>query len=142
MPMDEASTTPNTAAVAIAASTALPPLMRMCTPAKVASGWLEATMPFFAIMENSFVIDSCRDVRRALDDWRRLARFENLRVELGRLVEILHFLGMHHVTLVAAKQSCRFGFDVAPRWDPLEVPEFFLAFFRKREIDKQLRRVR
>ena len=69
MPMDEASTTPNTAAVAIAASTALPPLMRICTPAKVASGWLDATMPFFAIVENSFVIDPAVRARRALDDW-------------------------------------------------------------------------
>ena len=41
----------------------------ICTPAKVASGWLDATMPFFAIVENSFVIDPAVRARRALDDW-------------------------------------------------------------------------
>jgi hypothetical protein len=38
MPIDDGSTTPNTAAVAIAASMALPPFMRISTPARVASG--------------------------------------------------------------------------------------------------------
>ena len=52
MPIDVGSTTPNTAAVAIAASMALPPFMRICTPARVASGWLDATMPFLANVEN------------------------------------------------------------------------------------------
>jgi hypothetical protein len=31
---------------------ALPPFIKILTPAKVASGWLETTMPFFAIVEN------------------------------------------------------------------------------------------
>jgi len=53
MPIDIGSTTPKTAAVATAASMALPPFMRMRTPARVASGWLEATMPFLATTENS-----------------------------------------------------------------------------------------
>ena len=52
IPMDDGSTTPSTAAVAIAASMALPPFMRISTPANVASGWLEATMPFLARTEN------------------------------------------------------------------------------------------
>ena len=51
MPIELGSTTPNTAAVAIAASMAFPPFASICTPAKVASGWLDATMPFFAITE-------------------------------------------------------------------------------------------
>jgi hypothetical protein len=57
MPIELGSTTPSTAAVAIAASMALPPLIRICTPARVASGWLDATMPFLAKVENSVVID-------------------------------------------------------------------------------------
>ena len=57
MPIELGSTTPSTAAVAIAASIALPPFMSICTPASVASGWLDATMPFLANVENSFVID-------------------------------------------------------------------------------------
>src|SRR6266511_917158 len=52
MPRDDDSTTPNTAAVAVAASMALPPFMSICTPASVASGWLDATMPFLATTEN------------------------------------------------------------------------------------------
>jgi hypothetical protein len=42
------STTFSTAAVATAASTALPPSMRVLSPAMAAKGWLVATMPFFA----------------------------------------------------------------------------------------------
>ncbi len=57
MPIELGSTTPSTAAVAIAASTALPPFMRTCTPANVASGWLDATIPFLANVENSLPID-------------------------------------------------------------------------------------
>src|SRR5262249_52797217 len=40
------STTPITAFVAIAASIALPPRSRICTPARTASGWLVATRPY------------------------------------------------------------------------------------------------
>jgi hypothetical protein len=34
----------------------LPPFMSICMPAKVASGWLDATMPFLAMVENSFAM--------------------------------------------------------------------------------------
>jgi hypothetical protein len=74
--------------------------------ANVASGWLDATMPFLATVENTFLMDPRRDYAV------RLARFENLRIDFGRLIEILHLLWMHHVTLVAAKQPGGFRFDV------------------------------
>src|ERR1051325_5304694 len=70
-----------------------------------------------------------------------LACFENLRIEYSGLVEVLHFLGMDHVTLVAAKQPSRFGLHITAGWNPLEVPEFFLSLFGKREIDEEFRRV-
>ena len=47
MPLLCGSTRPITALVAMAASTALPPRSRICTPARAASGWLAATMPYF-----------------------------------------------------------------------------------------------
>jgi hypothetical protein len=46
MPFISGSTTPITALAAIAASTAVPPRSRICTPARAASGWLAATMPY------------------------------------------------------------------------------------------------
>ncbi len=52
MPLLCGSTSPITALVAIAASTALPPRSSTCTPARAANGWLAATMPYFvAIFE-------------------------------------------------------------------------------------------
>ena len=45
MPVEVGSTTLSMAAVAIAASAALPPSRRICSPASAASGWLVATMP-------------------------------------------------------------------------------------------------
>ena len=47
-PVDIGSTTFNVAAVATAASTALPPSMRTLRPAMAARGWLVATMPWVA----------------------------------------------------------------------------------------------
>src|SRR5438876_9896826 len=46
MPFDCGSTTPSTALAAMTASTALPPRSSICTPARAASGWLAATMPY------------------------------------------------------------------------------------------------
>ena len=40
------SVTPSTALAAMAASTALPPALRISMAASVASGWLVAAMPF------------------------------------------------------------------------------------------------
>jgi hypothetical protein len=48
MPVIIGSVTLSTAAIATAASTALPPRLRISSPVKEASGWLEATMPFCA----------------------------------------------------------------------------------------------
>ena len=48
IPQPVGSTTPSTAFAAMAASTALPPARSTSSPACVASGWLVATMPFFA----------------------------------------------------------------------------------------------
>lgn len=45
MPVHDGSVTLRAAAVATAASAALPPSARISSPAWVASGWLEATMP-------------------------------------------------------------------------------------------------
>src|SRR5689334_14639751 len=45
MPIDIGSTTPSTAAVATAASAALPPRRSTSMPASVARGWLHTTMP-------------------------------------------------------------------------------------------------
>src|SRR5207253_5573390 len=42
------SVSPSIAAVATAASAALPPCLRICRPAWAASGWLVATMPWRA----------------------------------------------------------------------------------------------
>jgi hypothetical protein len=72
--MDIGSTTPNTAAVAIAASTALPPSINTLTPAKVANGWLETTMPFLAMTLDRFVILLAIDVEyyAALDSAMRI----------------------------------------------------------------------
>src|ERR1700704_527958 len=47
MPLKYGSTSASTAFAAIAASTALPPCSSTCTPARAASGWLAATMPYF-----------------------------------------------------------------------------------------------
>src|SRR6185503_1899147 len=47
MPFDCGSTSPMTALAAIAASTALPPRSSTWTPARAASGWLAATIPYF-----------------------------------------------------------------------------------------------
>ena len=47
MPSKYGSTSAMTALVAMAASTALPPRSSTCTPARAASGWLAATMPYF-----------------------------------------------------------------------------------------------
>jgi hypothetical protein len=44
-PVDAGSVTLRAAAVAMAASAALPPFIRMERPAWLANGWLEATMP-------------------------------------------------------------------------------------------------
>src|SRR5262245_12467419 len=49
MPFDCGSTTPSTALVAIAASTAFPPRSSTRTPACAASGSLAATMPYFVV---------------------------------------------------------------------------------------------
>src|SRR5258706_11086185 len=49
MPIDIGSSTPRTAAVATAASTALPPRRSTSTPASDARGWLQTTMPFLPI---------------------------------------------------------------------------------------------
>src|SRR6185503_19568391 len=49
MPSKYGSTRAITALVAIAASTALPPRSSIWTPARAASGWLAATMPYFVI---------------------------------------------------------------------------------------------
>src|SRR6266478_958788 len=46
MPLPVGSITPVVAFAAMAASTALPPRSRICTPAAAASGWLEATTPY------------------------------------------------------------------------------------------------
>src|SRR5262245_61402993 len=49
MPFDCGSVTPRTAFAALAASTALPPRSRICTPAPAArgaSGWVAATIPY------------------------------------------------------------------------------------------------
>jgi hypothetical protein len=40
---------------------ALPPSIKILTPAKVASGWLETTMPFLAMTENFSAMISFRD---------------------------------------------------------------------------------
>ena len=45
MPVDIGSVTHSTAAAASAASAALPPRSRIRSPARVASGWLVATIP-------------------------------------------------------------------------------------------------
>ena len=45
MPVMFGSVTFSTAAIAMAASTALPPRLRMSTPTWEANGWLVATMP-------------------------------------------------------------------------------------------------
>ena len=47
-PVDTGSTTLSTAALAMAASTALPPSIRTRTPAIAARGWLVATIPWVA----------------------------------------------------------------------------------------------
>src|SRR4249919_1012986 len=52
IPFDCGSTRPITALVAIAASTALPPRSRICTPARAANGWLAATMPYFVAIRD------------------------------------------------------------------------------------------
>src|ERR1700757_3682692 len=52
MPRELGSTIPSTAAVSIAASMAFPPAIKIFTPAKLASGWLDATIPFLAKIEN------------------------------------------------------------------------------------------
>ena len=49
MPVDMGSTTFRVAAAAIAASTALPPLISIFIPDIAASGWLVATIPLRAI---------------------------------------------------------------------------------------------
>src|SRR5215210_1202377 len=46
MPLMYGSTTPREAAIATAASKALPPASRTSRPARVASGWAELTIPF------------------------------------------------------------------------------------------------
>src|SRR5689334_16423187 len=46
MPLPVGSITPVVALAAMAASTALPPRSRICTPAAAASGWLDATTPY------------------------------------------------------------------------------------------------
>src|SRR5438094_4368331 len=46
MPLPVGSITPVVALAAMAASTALPPRSRICTPAAAARGWLEATTPY------------------------------------------------------------------------------------------------
>ena len=52
MPFISGSTRPITAFAAIAASMALPPRSRTWTPARAASGWLAATIPYLvAIFE-------------------------------------------------------------------------------------------
>ena len=48
MPVMFGSVTLSTAAIAMAASTALPPRFRMSRPTCDASGWLVATMPWLA----------------------------------------------------------------------------------------------
>src|SRR5437764_13301339 len=48
MPALSGSVSPSIAAVATAASAALPPFLRICRPAWAASGWLVATMPWRA----------------------------------------------------------------------------------------------
>jgi len=45
MPLPVGSINPIVAFAAMAASTALPPRSRICTPARAASGWLAATIP-------------------------------------------------------------------------------------------------
>src|SRR5436190_12060954 len=52
MPFDCGSTRPMTALVATAASIALPPRSSTCTPARAASGWLAATMPYRVAMRD------------------------------------------------------------------------------------------
>src|SRR6266849_9874929 len=52
MPFDWGSTRPITALAAIAASMALPPRSSTCTPARAASGWLAATMPYRVAMRD------------------------------------------------------------------------------------------
>src|SRR4051794_22789224 len=52
IPLDCGSTSPMTALVAIAASMALPPRSSTCTPARAASGWLAATIPYFVAMRD------------------------------------------------------------------------------------------
>jgi hypothetical protein len=47
--LDAGSTSPITALAAMVASIALPPFSRICTPARAASGLLDATMPSFVI---------------------------------------------------------------------------------------------
>ena len=46
MPFIMGSVTPRTALAAMAASTAEPPLARICAPATEACTWLVATMPY------------------------------------------------------------------------------------------------
>src|SRR5262245_21588782 len=48
-PFIAGSMSPIAALVAMAASTALPPCSRICTPARAASGWLAATIPYFVM---------------------------------------------------------------------------------------------
>ena len=48
MPVDSGSTTLSTTALATAASTALPPCIKICSPAIAARGWPVATIPFLA----------------------------------------------------------------------------------------------
>src|ERR1043166_7313041 len=157
MPRELASTTPNTAAVAIAASIALPPLMRILTPASVASGWLETTIPFLAKTENLPAINSPPRTKWSIgvqEYWisvlihhsitpsllystHKLTRFQNLRIKLHNLVVILIFLRMHYVALITAKEPGGFRFDIAARRNSLKVPELFLAFLRQSKVDQQ-----
>src|SRR5215472_17166609 len=103
MPRELGSTTPSTAAVATAASMALPPASRILTPASVASGWLEATIPFLAKLLNLAGMEVPHDQSGVLEYGSigvsdlnsippllhhsstppgKLSRFQNLRVKL------------------------------------------------------------
>src|SRR5438046_10286996 len=51
-PFIAGSIRPIAALAAIAASTALPPRSRICTPARAASGWLAATIPYLVAIRD------------------------------------------------------------------------------------------
>ena len=74
IPVDTGSTTLRTAALAMAASTALPPSISMRTPAIAARGWLVATIPWVASTverrESKYITDMLQRFRcRPYNHW-------------------------------------------------------------------------